>query len=75
MTSTLMTIKLALFDYICGEIDCTAITSNGTTGEYGSYSFCNSKDQLSFVMNLYWIDQDQSSSACDFEGKASFFEG
>ncbi|CAH01681.1 1,3-beta-glucanosyltransferase GAS1 [Kluyveromyces lactis] len=61
----------ALFDYICGEIDCTAITSNGTTGEYGSYSFCNSKDQLSFVMNLYWIDQDQSSSACDFEGKAS----
>ncbi|CDO95469.1 unnamed protein product [Kluyveromyces dobzhanskii CBS 2104] len=60
-----------LFSFICDEVKCDGISVNGTTGSYGSYSFCSSKDQLSFVMNLYYEAQGGSSSACDFDGQAS----
>lgn len=60
-----------LYSYICGEVSCDGVTGNGTTGEYGAYSFCSDKDKLSFVMNLYYLDQDSDSSACDFDGSAS----
>lgn len=60
-----------IFGYICGEIDCGGIQANGTTGEYGAYSFCSSKQQLDFVLNLYYLSQNKSGKACDFDGKAS----
>ncbi|KOG97637.1 1,3-beta-glucanosyltransferase GAS1 [Saccharomyces eubayanus] len=61
----------ALFNYICNEVKCDGITANGTTGEYGAYSFCTPKEQLSFVMNLYYEAQGGSKSNCDFSGSAS----
>ncbi|VVT46849.1 uncharacterized protein SAPINGB_P001418 [Magnusiomyces paraingens] len=60
-----------LFSYVCNQIDCGGITSNGTTGDYGSYSFCSAKEKLSFVLNLYYISQKKSASACDFSAKAT----
>lgn len=60
-----------LFSYLCGEISCAGITGNGTSGEYGAYSFCSSKDQLNFLLNYYYQQQDKDSSACDFSGSAS----
>lgn len=60
-----------LFSYLCGVVSCAGIHANGTTGEYGAYSFCSSKQQLSFLMNLYYKKQGSSSSACDFKGSAS----
>ena len=60
-----------LFSYICAKIDCDGINANGTTGEYGAYSPCHSKDKLSFVMNLYYEQNKESKSACDFGGSAS----
>jgi hypothetical protein len=41
----------SLFSYICADIDCTGITGNGTTGEYGAFSMCNSTQRLSWAMN------------------------
>lgn len=64
-----------IFGYICGEIDCGGIEANGTTGSYGAYSFCSSKQQLDFVLNLYYQEQEQASSACDFDGKATTKSG
>ncbi|GMF02315.1 unnamed protein product [Ambrosiozyma monospora] len=64
-----------LFGSVCGEIDCTGITADGANGTYGAYSFCNSKDQLSFVLNLYYEAQGGDSSACDFSGSATLQSG
>lgn len=63
-----------MFSYLCGEIDCSEITANGTSGEYGGLSFCNPKDQLNFLLNKYYSSNGKSSSACDFSGKASVNE-
>ncbi|CCF60042.1 hypothetical protein KAFR_0I02630 [Kazachstania africana CBS 2517] len=60
-----------LFDYVCGVISCDGISVNGTSGEYGAYSFCSSKEQLNFVLNLYYESEGGSSSACDFSGSAT----
>ncbi|CDH15120.1 probable 1,3-beta-glucanosyltransferase GAS1 [Zygosaccharomyces bailii ISA1307] len=60
-----------LFSYICSKVDCSGITANGTSGDYGSYSFCSAKEQLSFVMNLYYEKNGGSKSDCSFSGSAS----
>ncbi|CCH60498.1 hypothetical protein TBLA_0C07070 [Henningerozyma blattae CBS 6284] len=64
-----------LFDYICGEISCDGISGDGSSGTYGSYSFCSAKDQLNFVLNLYYESNGKSKSACDFSGSASVQSG
>lgn len=60
-----------LFDWICNEISCDGINANGTTGDYGSYSFCHAKEKLSFVMNMYYSSKGGAKSYCDFSGSAS----
>lgn len=62
-----------LFNYICANDTnaCVGITSNGTTGVYGAYSGCTPEQQLSFVMNRFYLDSSSQSYACDFSGNAS----
>lgn len=60
-----------IFGYICSQIDCAGIETDGSTGVYGAFSPCSSKDQLNFLLNLYYESNDQSLSACDFDGSAS----
>lgn len=60
-----------LFDYVCGIIDCSGISGNGTTGDYGAYSPCNAKQQLNFVLNMYYEENGLGSDACDFSGSAT----
>lgn len=60
-----------LFGAICGQIDCSGITANGTTGKYGAYSFCSPQQQLSFVLNLYYLQNGKNSQACNFSGSAT----
>ncbi|KAG7872488.1 hypothetical protein KL938_005312 [Ogataea parapolymorpha] len=60
-----------LFGTVCGLVNCDGITANGKTGKYGAYSFCSSKDMLSFALNLYYLNQNKDSSACNFDGSAS----
>lgn len=59
------------FGTVCGVVNCSAVTADGESGEYGSVSFCSDKDKLSYLLNLYYEDQDKHSSACDFSGSAS----
>jgi hypothetical protein len=63
-----------LFDYFYGLDDgkyINGVRANGTSGVYGDYSMCSSKQQLAWAMNAYYQAQDGSSSACDFSSKAS----
>ncbi|KAI9927262.1 hypothetical protein ASPWEDRAFT_121651 [Aspergillus wentii DTO 134E9] len=60
-----------LFSLICGYTSCDGISANATTGEYGAYSMCQSKQQLNFLLNKYWEAQDKSASACSFGGSAT----
>ncbi|RCK60553.1 Protein EPD1 [Candida viswanathii] len=64
-----------LFGIVCDHVDCSGINANGTTGEYGAYSPCSSKDKLSFVLNLYYMENNKDKSACDFDGSASLQSG
>ncbi|KAH3661587.1 hypothetical protein OGAPHI_006435 [Ogataea philodendri] len=64
-----------LFSTVCGLVNCTGINTDGSSGTYGAYSFCSSKDMLSFVINLYYEKEGKSSSACDFSGSASLVSG
>ncbi len=60
-----------LFGIVCGKGDCSSITANGTTGVYGAFSGCQPKEQLSVVLNQYYLDNDSSDSACNFDGMAT----
>lgn len=60
-----------MFGYVCGLKDgkyCSGINNNATSGPYGAYSMCSSKEQLSFVLDAY---ADAVSGGCAFKGKAT----
>lgn len=60
-----------LFGVVCGYTDCSGVSANGTTGDYGAYSMCDAKDQLNFIINHYYEKQGSQASACDFGGSAT----
>lgn len=59
-----------LFDYVCQEISCDGISTNGSTGAYGAYSFCSTKEKLSYVLNAYY-EAKGNEAACSFSGSAT----
>ncbi|KAL2135257.1 hypothetical protein VTI74DRAFT_9242 [Chaetomium olivicolor] len=62
-----------VFGYICSAVPeaCAGINGNTTTGVYGAYSMCNAKQQLGFVLNEYYNNQNKAKDACDFKAKAT----
>lgn len=62
-----------IFNYICTADSgaCAEILANGTTGVYGVYSGCASEQQLNYVINEYYLNQDSAASACSFSGSAT----
>ena len=63
----------SLLGTVCGlsSSACSEISANGTTGVYGEYSMCGTKEQLAFALNSYYKEQKSASSACDFSGSAT----
>lgn len=60
-----------LFSLICGYTTCSGVSSNATTGSYGAYGMCSPKQQLNFLLNKYYTEQNSASSACSFGGSAT----
>jgi hypothetical protein len=72
VSDSLSTSKYAkLFSTVCGYTDCSGLDANATTGEYGAYSMCSTKQQLAFALNKYYVEQDRDASACDFSSSAT----
>jgi hypothetical protein len=62
------------FSYLGGEGDVMAgVNSNATTGKYGAYSMCSTKQRLAWAMNRYYQENKgkAGASACGFNGAAS----
>ncbi|KAF3908436.1 hypothetical protein ABW21_db0202149 [Orbilia brochopaga] len=62
-----------IFAYICGQLGdggCNGITTNGTTGTYGSYSMCEAEIRLGWALNTYYNSQNKAADACNFSGQA-----
>jgi len=60
-----------LYGTVCGKIDCSGIQANGSSGEYGTYSYCDDETKLSFLLNQYYEQNGKKKSACSFDGSAS----
>ncbi|PYH98130.1 1,3-beta-glucanosyltransferase [Aspergillus ellipticus CBS 707.79] len=62
-----------LFGTVCGYGVCAGIDTNETSGAYGAYSMCESKQMLNWALNAYYEEQKSAggSSACDFAGSAT----
>jgi hypothetical protein len=62
-----------VFNFVCGDNAdyCSAIDHNATTGTYGGLSGCDSKDQLAWVVNQYYMGNSKHTTACDFSGLAT----
>lgn len=67
----------SLFAQVCGDdlSACTGITGNVTSGVYGPFVMCNSTQQLGYVLNQYYLNQNSRSSACNFDGQAQLLSG
>ncbi|CUS22521.1 LAQU0S05e07250g1_1 [Lachancea quebecensis] len=60
-----------LFSYLCDKIGCDEITADGSSGNYGEYSFCDADIKLSFLLDKYYQSNGKSKSDCSFSGSAS----
>lgn len=60
-----------LFGVVCGLVNCDDVSADGKKGKYGFMSPCQDKHKLSYVLNVYYMEQKRAKSACDFDGSAS----
>lgn len=60
-----------MFQAACTRnVECSGITRNGTTGDYGAFSMCDARAQLSWAFNNYFQQTNQAATSCDFDGNA-----
>jgi hypothetical protein len=61
-----------IFNYICSAdaAACAGIAGNATSGTYGAFEPCPAEQQLNYVLNQYYMNQNSVSSACNFAGSA-----
>ncbi|KAG2045291.1 carbohydrate-binding module family 43 protein/Glycoside hydrolase family 72 protein [Suillus americanus] len=75
-TSNYTAIVGSLLDYACSLVgqsggSCSAISSNGTTGQYGAVSGCDPTVMLSYVMSDYYIANGANVQSCSFGGNGT----
>lgn len=62
-----------IFGYLCEKekAACAGIDGNTTTGVYGTYSMCDDRAKLAYIMDAYYKHQKNGAYACDFDGAAT----
>ncbi|KAI8368796.1 Glucanosyltransferase-domain-containing protein [Choanephora cucurbitarum] len=53
-------------DTMCGLVSCSEISGDAEKGVYGAFSFCNSRDKLSWLYNLKATELKDSPDSCNF---------
>ncbi|KAJ1899299.1 1 3-beta-glucanosyltransferase gel4 [Coemansia sp. IMI 209127] len=61
----------SIYGTVCGSISCSEVEADGEAGTYGKYSFCNTIQRVSWVMNAWYTSQRGVSGSCDFSGFAT----
>ncbi|KAJ2725471.1 hypothetical protein GGI07_001227 [Coemansia sp. Benny D115] len=59
-----------IFGTVCSDLSCNSVSSDGSKGVYGKYSFCNPLQRVSWVMNEWYQSQRGVDGSCDFGGFA-----
>ncbi|PVU95709.1 hypothetical protein BB559_002628 [Furculomyces boomerangus] len=52
---------------ICGLISCKDVSYDTVKGDYGAFSFCNSTQRSSWILNTNFLNQKGASGACNLE--------
>ncbi|KHN96670.1 beta-1,3-glucanosyltransferase [Metarhizium album ARSEF 1941] len=62
-----------IFGFVCGTDTsiCAGIDGNTTTGKYGPYSMCSSRQKLAYVLDAYYKKNKNAAGSCDFKGQAT----
>lgn len=68
------TIYKEIFDYICGEIDCSDIKSDGKSGQYGEFSSCTLDQKVSLEISRLYQSNEEYKDKCPFEDKGIYFK-
>ncbi|KAI9598739.1 Glucanosyltransferase-domain-containing protein [Syncephalis fuscata] len=55
---------------ICGQIDCSDISHNTKSGQYGKYSGCSAVERLSWAYNAAYGKSKKDGNSCSFAGTA-----
>ncbi|KAJ1902349.1 1 3-beta-glucanosyltransferase gel4 [Kickxella alabastrina] len=63
-----------IYDTVCSKTDCGVVTTDGTKGVYGKYSFCDDLQRVSWVMNAWYEEQRGINGSCDFNSFGTVVE-
>lgn len=64
----------SMFEYLCGEVDCTDIKSDGFLGYYGEFSGCSTEQKLSLEISKLYMQRNENINICPFDSKEVTFK-
>lgn len=64
----------SIFEYLCGEVDCTDIKSDGSLGYYGEFSGCSTEQKLSLEISKLFLQRNENTNICPFDSEGITFK-
>lgn len=61
------------FDYVCSQVDCSDITTDGENGIYGSFSDCTAEQKLALQISKLYMLQEATTNQCPITNKNVYF--
>lgn len=61
------------FDYVCSQVDCSDIITDGENGIYGSFSDCTAEQKLALQISKLYMLQEDTPNHCPITNKNVYF--